>query len=216
MRLQSAIFDMDGTLLDSMHIWKDLASDLVRSQGFEPEPGLGAKLKTMSLRQSTEYCKRVYGMTQSVEEMDALITAMVEDFYRNHVTAKPGVEKVLSLLKMQGVWMYVATATNRPLAETALSHAGLSDYFRGMVTCDEAHHGKDNPAVFERAMVRLQSNKRDTVVFEDSLQAILTAKAAGFRVAGVYDPSAEEEQDGIRAAADYYIRSFEDWFELVD
>lgn len=206
---------MDGTLLDSMPIWDHLAADLVLAQGIQPEPDLGAKLKTMSLRQSTEYCKRVYGFPQPVEEIEAQVIGMVEDFYHHRVLAKPGAEKFLSLLKMQGVWMYVATAANRSLAEAALGHAGLSDYFRGIVSCDEIAQGKDSPEIYERALRRLQSNKRDTVVFEDSLHAILTAKAAGFRVAGVYDPSAEEEQDEIRAAADYYIRSFEDLFETA-
>lgn len=216
MRLQSAIFDMDGTLLDSMHIWNHLASDLMRAQGYDPTPDLDEKVKVMSLRQGVEYCKRVYHLPQSPEEIEAMVAAQVEDFYRHRVTAKPGVEQFLSLLKMQGVWMYVATATSRPLAEDALRCAGLSDYFRGIVTCGEVCQGKDSPEIYERAMRRLQSNKRDTVVFEDALHAIVTAKAAGFRVAAVYDPSAEAEQPQIQAAADYYIRSFEDWFEPVD
>lgn len=213
MRLQSAIFDMDGTLLDSMHIWTNLSSTLMRSQGYEPEPGLDEKMKVLSLRQSAEYCKQAYHLPQSPEEIEALVLSQVEDFYRNHVTAKPGVEKFLSLLKMQGVWMYVATATSRPLAEAALHHAGLDGYFRGILTCGEVGQGKDNPEIYLRAMRRLQGSLRDTVVFEDALHAILTAKAAGFRVAAVYDPSAEGDQPAIRAAADYYIRSFEDWFE---
>ena len=109
--------------------------------------------------------------------------------------------------------MYVATATDRPLAEAALRHAGISDYVRGMVTVAEAGAGKESPEIFERALRRLRSHKRDTVVFEDALHAIRTAKNAGFRVAAVYDPSAEDDQEEIRASADYYIRSFEEMFD---
>ena len=152
-------------------------------------------------------------MPQSVEEITALIEGQVEDFYRNQVQAKPGVQKFLSLLKMEGVWMYVATATNRPLAEAALRHAGIDGYFRGMLTCSEVGQGKDSPEIFERAMRRLQSNKKDTVIFEDALHAIRTAKAAGFRVAGVYDGCSEADQPEIRCICDYYIRSFEEMFE---
>ncbi len=108
--------------------------------------------------------------------------------------------------------MYVATATDRHLAQAALRHAGIDGYFRGIITCQEVGHGKDSPEIYERAMTRLQSNKRDTVVFEDALHAIETAKAAGFRVCAVYDSYAEAEQDKIRALSDYYIRSFEDMF----
>ena len=214
MRLQSAIFDMDGTLLDSMFIWNDLGARTLRTLGIEPEANLGEKLKVLTVRQGAAYCKDAYHMTQSVDEIVALIEAQVEDFYTHQVQAKAGVVKFLSLLKMEGVWMYVATATDRPLAEAALRHAGIDHYFRGLITVAEVGVGKrDSAEIYERAMRRLQSNKKDTVVFEDAFHAIRTAKAAGFRVAAVYDASEEANQPAIREMADYYIRSFEEMFE---
>ena len=213
MRLQSAIFDMDCTLLDSMHMWNNLGESVLRAQGVEPAADLSEQLKVLTLRQGAAYCKETYHLPQSVDEVVALIEERVSDFYRSEVQAKPGVRQFLSLLKMEGVWMYVATATERRLAEDALRHAGIDGYFRGILTCTEVGQGKDSPEIFERAMRRLQSNKRDTVVFEDALHAIETAKAAGFRVAAVYDPSAQADQAAIRTLADYYIESYEDLFE---
>ena len=104
MRLQSAIFDMDGTLLDSMFIWNDLGARTLRTLGIEPEANLGEKLKVLTVRQGAAYCKDAYHMTQSVDEIVALIEAQVEDFYTHQVQAKAGVVKFLSLLKIEGVW----------------------------------------------------------------------------------------------------------------
>ncbi len=164
MRLQSAIFDMDGTLLDSMHIWRDIGPRMLRARGITPAPDLGERLKPMTAWQGAAYCKDEYLLPETVEEVYAQIEAQVRRFYENEVEAKPGVKKLLSLLKMEGVWMYVATATDRHLAEEALRHAGIRDYFRGLVTSAETGVGKDvSPEIYQRAMRRLRSNKKDTV-----------------------------------------------------
>ena len=216
MRLQSAIFDMDGTLLDSMPIWKGLGAAMLRDLGFTPDAALEAKLKTLSLRDGVAYCKDYYQLSQTVDQLVGLVFDKIHEFYCERVQTKPGVEKFLSLLKMEGVWMYVATATDRHLAQAALRCAGIDGYFRGIVTTADVSKGKDeSPEIYERAMTRLQSNKRDTVIFEDALHAIRTAKAAGFRVAAVYDASAEDDQEEIRSLADYYIRSFEEMFDTT-
>ena len=205
---------MDGTLLDSMHIWQDVGPKALRSIGIEPSPDLGARLMLMTFRDGAALCKEEYHLSQSVEEIMEMTKALVRDFYENQVQPKPGVVEFLSLLKMEGVWMYIATNTDRDLVEAALRHTGLEGFFRGVLTCAEVGAGKkDSPEIYERAMRRLQSNKKDTVVFEDALHAVQTAKAAGFRVCGVYDPSAEADQEAIRSLSDYYIRSFEEMFE---
>ena len=104
-----------------------------------------------------------------------------------------------------------ATATHRRLTEKALKTAGIDHYFRGIVTsADAGNHKSESADIYEMAMRRLQSNKRDTVVFEDALHAIRTAKAAGFRVAGVYEATAEQDQPEIQRLCDYYIRSYEE------
>ena len=214
MRLQSAIFDMDGTLVDSMHVWRDIGPRLLRSQGIEPEEGIYEKLNLMTLRQSAQYCKDTYGLPQTVDELMDMINDIMAGFYQNEVQAKPGVHKFLSLLKMEGVGMYIATNTDRRLVEIALKRVGIGSYFRGILTCGEVGVGKsESPEIYERAMRRLQSNKKDTVIFEDSLHGIKTAKSAGFRVCAIYDPASQADQEEIKAISDYYIRSFEEMFE---
>ena len=214
MRLQSAIFDMDGTLLDSMHTWRYLARNTLLALGKQPREDLEAHLRNRDLRTGAAYCVEAYGLDCSEAELMELLNARIWDFYSNHVQAKPGVERFLSFLKMEGVWMYVATATDRKMAEAGLRHTGLDRYFRGMLTCAEVGKWKEDPEIYERALRRLRSTKKDTVVFEDALYALQTAKNAGFRVAGVYDPIYQEDQPAIQALADYYIPSFEDLFEI--
>jgi HAD superfamily hydrolase (TIGR01509 family) len=213
MRLQGAIFDMDGTLLDSMYVWDSFASRMLRELGREPEPGLEDLIKTMSLAQSVAYVREHYHLPQSEQALIDLVNSRVHRLYAEEVQPKPDVEKFLSLLKMEGVWMYVATATDRVQAEAALNRTGLMRYFRGILTCAEAGAGKDSPVIFEKCLTRLRCRKADCVVFEDALHAIKTAKAAGFRVAAVYDASAEQDQPEIRRLADYYLPSYGAWLE---
>lgn len=210
MRLQSAIFDMDGTLLDSMGMWRTLGGVLVQNHGAVPPPDLDRRVASLGLWEGTAYCKQVCGLPGTVEELVSEIWGQIEHFYRHEVRPKPGLVRFLDILKMQGVWMYVATATDRPLAEAALKTAGIEGYFRGIITAQEAGQTKrEGPEIYERALRRLRSTKKDTVVFEDALHALRTAHEAGFRTAAVYDDS-EPDQEEMRRLADYYITSFEE------
>ena len=212
MRLQSAIFDMDGTLLDSMHIWAHLGETTLREDyGIEPAPDFNDHVRELSLRDGAAWAVKEYHLPCTAEELTRHMMAKVDDFYTNRVQAKPGVKEFLALLKIEGVWMYIATATDRQITEKALRCAGIRDYFRGIVTTDETGCDKHSPEIFERAMRRLQSTKRDTVVFEDAPHAVRCAKDAGFRVCAVYDPSNEAEQEELKAIADYYVKSFEEF-----
>ena len=216
MRLQSAIFDMDGTLLDSMPTWRELGPSFLKEKGIPVTPEQLHALHTITDHEVIPYLQKVCGLQMTTEQiMDEIIRRM-EDFYTHRVRPKPGLEKFLSILKMEGVWMYVATATHRRLAEKALKTAGIDHYFRGIVTsADAGSHKSESAEIYEMALRRLQSNKRDTVVFEDALYAARTAKAAGFRVAGVYDVTAEKDQAELQRICDYYIRSYEELVETL-
>jgi len=214
MRLQSAIFDMDGTLLDSMPAWQGVGPHIIEHFHMEPTDVLLNRPKGFTTDQAADYY-RVHGdPSLTTEEIAAEIVSYMKNAYLNTVKPKPGVEKFLSILKMEGVWMYIATATERPLVELALRKAGLDGFFRGILTCEEVGANKrEDPEIFERALRRLRSTKKDTIVFEDSLHAVRTAKAAGFRVAAVYDAASASNEPEIRALADYYIRTYEEMFE---
>ena len=211
MRLQSAIFDMDGTLLDSMPTWRELGPTFLKEAGISATPEQDRMLHILADCDVIPYLREVCGLPWSQQEIIDQIIQRMETFYSSQVRPKPGLEKFLSILKMEGVWMYVATATHRRLTEKALKTAGIDHYFRGIVTsADAGNHKSESADIYEMAMRRLQSNKRDTVVFEDALHAARTARESGFLVAGVWDPSAEGDQDGLRQCCHWYLPRLDD------
>lgn len=214
MRLNCAIFDMDGTLLDSMGKWDALGVEVLRRQGAEPRPDYREITIPMGVEGHARYCVEAYGLSCTPQDIIADMKDTMRTFYTTEVRCKPGVEKFLSILKMEGVTMYVATATDRVLVEQALKTAGIADYFKGIITCAEAGADKgESPKIYEYAMKRMRGSKLDTVIFEDSWAAIRTAKAAGFRVAGIYDDASKERWEDIKKTADYAYKS---WEELTE
>ncbi|MEG0779206.1 MAG: HAD family phosphatase [Oscillospiraceae bacterium] len=215
MRIQGGIFDLDGTLLDSMFIWDGVGEAYLRSRGLTPEPGLNEKFKVMSILQAAEYYRSHYGITDSVETIIAGVNGRITHLYTDEVGLKPGVAQLLHRLREKGVALCVATATDRHLVEAALRRTGIFDCFQAIFTCTEVGFGKDSPVIFQRALDYLGTEQSQTFVFEDAPHAIETAKAAGFPVVGVYDASAEGEQEKLQALCDYYVNSFEDWSEEI-
>lgn len=202
-----AIFDLDGTLLDSMQIWEDVGEKYLLSQGVKPEEDLRETLRTMSLRQAAEYCQKNYKIEKTIEEIIEGVTEIVEDFYKKDAALKPGVKEFLESFFTKDVKMCVATASEKELVEAALTRCGVRDYFVDILTCSQVGCGKDQPVIYEEALKILGTEKSKTLVFEDSLHAITTAKQAGFTVVGVYEPS-EKDQESVRESVDYYIEDF--------
>ena len=207
--LTGAIFDFDGTLLDSMFIWDTIGEDYLRTLGKEPHEDLKETFMTLTLEEAAEYYREHYKVTLSVTEIVDSINAMVEGIYRTKVTLKPGVAEYLRLLKESGVKMCVATVTDRYLVEDTLDRLGILHYFSGIFTCAEVGYGKDKPIIYQKALEHLGTAKEETFVFEDSLFALETAKTDGFPTVGVYDMH-ESRQEEMKRLADCYVRSFEE------
>lgn len=205
--IRGAIFDFDGTLFDSMFIWKTAGDVYLRSLGKEPEKELQKKLKTMSLRQSAAYMQRAYSLSASVEEIMEGINHTVENFYFNTVQPKPDVIPFLERMKAQGIKMCIATATDRYQVEAALRRCGMDLFFSDIFTCSDVGHGKDEPVIFRRALEHLQTTKVDTAVFEDAFHALQTASDDGFITVAIYD-SHEERQKELRRLADFFLDDY--------
>ena len=207
--LKGAIFDFDGTLLDSMFIWDTIGEDYLRSLGKEPHEDLKETFMKLTLEEAAEYYRKHYSVTLSVKEIVNGVNAMVEGIYRTKVALKSGVTDYLRLLKENNVKMCIATVTDRYLVEETLERLGIRHFFSEIFTCAEVGFGKDKPIIYRNALEHLGTKKDETVVFEDALFALRTAKADGFTAVGVYDKY-ENRQDELRHLADYYIRDYTD------
>ena len=207
--IKGAIFDLDGTLLDSMFIWDTIGEEYLRSLGKEPHEDLKETFMTLTLEEAAVYYREHYGVTLSVKEIVDGVNSMVEQTYRTKVTLKPGISEYLAWLKENGVRMCVATVTDRYLVEETLERLGVRHYFSEIFTCAEVGFGKDKPIIYQKALEHLGTEKSDTYVFEDLPFALNTAKTDGFPTVGVYDRH-EVHQDELKGLADYYVLDFTD------
>lgn len=211
MNFKGAIFDLDGTLLDSMPFWETLGSEYLKAKGIIPRENVDRTLKTMSLQQGARYLKREFSIPGSEDEIIDEIVAMIEDIYLSKVPLKAGALPLLERLYEEKVRMCIATATENSLAKAALERLGALSYFDFILTCFDTGMGKDRPEFFLKALELLNTPKEETIVFEDALYAIKSAKAAGLLVVAVYDESFHEEREEIRVISDFYLDSLEDW-----
>ena len=205
-----AIFDVDGTLLDSMGIWYDLDERFLQMHGIAVTEDLSKKLKEFSLQQSAEFLKREFHLPDTVPQIMEQISKMVEEEYFYHIPLKPGVEEYLAQLKKHGVRMCVATASEYEHVSRALERLGVDNYFEFILTCTEIGYGKDSPNIFRMAAERLGAEPREVTVYEDALYALRTARAAGFRTAAVYDRHMASDWGDACAQSDFQILEYQE------
>lgn len=206
--IKFAIFDLDGTLLDSSEMWQTLGTRYLTELGKTPEDGLADKINELSLPEGARYLHEHYVLSYSPEEIVRHLTRMIERFYTNEVRLKDGAAKLLAALRARCVHMSVATAGDERLGESALARLGIGDFFAGAVSCSN-YGSKNSPDVFLAAADLIYALPEETIVFEDSLFAVRTAQKAGFATAAVKDIS-ESDQEGLKRASDFYAESLEE------
>ncbi len=204
---KGVIFDVDGTLLDSMYVWKSAGEKYLNDLDIKAEPDLGDRLFAMSLEGAADYIRENYHLNESREAIIAQVIHLVEEEYFYHIPLKSGAEEFLKLLKEMNIPMTVATSSDRRVVEAAFKRLGISDYFSRIFTCSETGAGKDKPDIYYCAAKYLGYPPEQIWVFEDALHAAQTAKNAGFHVIGIYDSSCAE-QEKLKTVADIYIKEF--------
>ncbi len=205
--MQGAIFDMDGTLIDSMPYWENVACDFLKGLGITPEPGLTETVQSMSLKESSAYMRDEYALSMTDEEIIDGINKTIASYYYNDITLKTG---ILDMLRaFDGVKKYVCTLTPPDLSRAVLERNGILKYFDGVLSAVDCGLNKSSPKIYELALKKLGTPKKYTYIFEDSDYAAMTAKAGGFTVVGVSD--AHTPRENIEDFCDFYTVDYEDW-----
>ncbi len=209
--IRGAIFDVDGTLLDSSAVWDDAGAKYLASIGIAAEEGLGRKLFEMSLDEGAAYMKNTYHLQQSREEILTGVLQVVEDFYYDEAPLKEGAADFVRSLAERGIPMVIASSSKKEHIEAALKRLGIRHHFRKIFTCNEVGIGKHDPKIFMEAAALLGTMPGETWVFEDGLYAMKTAKEAGFRVLGVYDEASSGDWEEIQQTADLAMKDLSEF-----
>ena len=220
MDIKFAIFDMDGTLVDSMGYWNRLADEYLARFGL---PGLSPALKeesiALTMLESAQLFIREFGLPGTPEQIAGEINALMEAHYRADVSLKPGAKELLARMKAAGFRMCVASSTAPELLDICLRRLEVRDCFEFLLSCEEVGAGKNRPDVYLEAARRLGGLPENTIIFEDILVAAQTAKKAGFALGVIYDVNSDAEQEQLKRLADYYITRWDEpqlfrWLEV--
>jgi HAD superfamily hydrolase (TIGR01509 family) len=206
-RYRGAIFDLDGTLADSMGLWEGLSREWLRMKGREAPEGLSRVLNSMTIRESTDYMIRHFTPDETPEGIAAQWEAMVIDRYRESIPLKDGAEALLRRLSERGLKLALASSCIPAAAEAFLAARNIRRYFSAILFTDQVKRNKSFPDIWLAAAEKLGLPPGDCVVFEDLYAALPGVRAAGMGFAAVYDDSCEN-WPALSAGADLALDSF--------
>ena len=213
-KMKGAIFDLDGTVLDSNGAWDACTPMMLAQWGYEAKPTLLADVFPLGAADIAAFLKQDYHMTQSEEEIYQYIARQMLHFYAHEVKPKPDVREFLEYLKAAGVPLVLATATVKDCVLPALEQTGLTEMFDHILTCDDVGHSKDEPHIFLEAMEKMGSVPENTWLFEDAIHSIRTGRALDMVICAIADPAGEADLQEIREKSDYYLDEWAQWKQL--
>jgi len=206
--IKAAIFDLDGTLIDSMWVWGKIDENYFKSRNMDLPKNLKTQIEHLSFDETAAYFKSNFGILDTIEEIKKEWNDFAYVEYQSNVKLKPGVIEFLSLLKSLDIKIGLATSNCKSLLEVVLHANNIYHYFDCITLTDEVSRGKNFPDVYLLAAQKLGVNPDECIVFEDILPAIKGAKAAGMKVVGVYDDFSKHQKEDIISHADKYITQY--------
>jgi len=206
-RYKAAIFDLDGTLVDSMRAWDHICRDWLSGKGKIPEDTLEQKLETMTLEEAAEYVIGFYEISLPPSQIIKQWEDMVLYQYEHTITLKDGAAELIKLLAASGMKLGIATSCFPAACESVLARHGIRDYFSALVYTNSVSRNKTFPDIFLACAEKLKAEPGDCVVFEDLYASLAGIRAAGMGAVAVYDDSGARDWERFRQEADYAVMS---------
>lgn len=208
--IEAVIFDLDGTLIDSMWVWKNIDIEYMEKYKLEPPKTFNRDIEGRSFRETAEYFKETFNIPKTVEEIEDDWNKMAWDKYEHEVKLKKGTLNLLKYLKEKKIKMGIATSNSRELVELVLKSNGIDKFFDMICTSTEVQKGKPEPDIYLRVAKGLNKKSSECLVFEDVVNGIIAGKRANMKVCAVYDEASSEDTEEKKEKADFYVSDFTD------
>lgn len=204
------VFDCDGTLLDSMVVWREMEAELARRADVTLTAADTDKLTTLTIPECGAFFNEHFGLGESGEAVVAMVDQIMLEFYRTRVEERPGALAFVRALAEHGVRMSVASSSPQAYLQAGLTRCGFTPYLDAIVSVDDVGVSKREPAVWDRARELMGTPLETTWGMEDSVYAVRTLQAAGYKTLGIYDCDLSGTYEELLAACDHAVRSFEE------
>lgn len=206
--IKAVIFDLDGSLVDSMWMWQDIDIEYLDRFGHTCPDSLQAEIEGMSFSETAVYFKQRFALPDSLDKIKADWNEMAWDKYMHEVPLKEGVYEFLCHCRLSGIKLGIATSNSRELVEAIAKVHNLNDFFTCIMTGCDVSRGKPAPDIYLAVADQLQISPDSCLVFEDIVPGIVAGKQAGMKVCAVEDEYSAYQRMKKRELADYYIESF--------
>ncbi len=208
--IKAVIFDLDGTLVDSMGIWKQIDIEYLAKYNIALPDDLQSSIEGMSFTETANYFKERFQIPEEIHEIKATWNEMTYKKYKNEVPLKEGTREFLNMLKSRDIKMGIATSNSRELVEVVIKSLQIDSFFDAVHTSCEVEKGKPSPDIYLLVSEKLGVAPTECLVFEDVPQGIMAGKNAGMKVCAVDDEYSRALEEEKRKLADYFIESFQE------
>ena len=207
--IEAAIFDLDGTLVDSMWMWEEIDKEYLSRFSISLPDGLQKEIEGMSFTETAFYFKEKFKLMDPIDKIKEDWNRLAWDKYATKVPMKKGVVSFLDYCKQNGIKMGIATSNSTELVQNIVKVHGLHDYFQVIKTSCDAKKGKPAPDIYLLVAKELGVHPGNCLVFEDIVPGIMAGKSAGMKVCAVEDEYSKHQRNQKKELADYYIHEFQ-------